>query len=303
MTPRWDDLQTLWAVLETGSLSRAAKRLHTSQPTVGRRLDRLAESVGSPLIERRATGCVPTPLGRSMQPALREMFAASERIDQVLAAHESELRGVVRIAAGDLVSRRLIPCLPDLLEDSPGLRVEFLSGLPFVNLQRGEADLAIRTTVPDGEDWVTRVLPPTRFAVFASASFLARRPIHPTALWADGPWISFPAGSSARSRAWLVARLCRDPEIGLTNSALILDAANQGLGMALLPEYAAQLEPTLQQLTAPVEGLELASNLVTHPSARRLARVRVVAERLARWMQRTSPSTSPQEPAPTPRHG
>ena len=57
------NLQTFLAVIETGSLSRAAARLHITQSTVTARLQALEDSLGQRLVNRQKSGAVPTAAG------------------------------------------------------------------------------------------------------------------------------------------------------------------------------------------------------------------------------------------------
>jgi DNA-binding transcriptional LysR family regulator len=69
----WNEVELFLAVAEAGSLSAAAKRLKTTQPTVSRRLADLEASLGEPLFARSVDGTVPTSFGERMLPAARHM--------------------------------------------------------------------------------------------------------------------------------------------------------------------------------------------------------------------------------------
>src|SRR5262245_48886040 len=60
----WSDLKILLAVAETGSLTQAAARLGTTQPTVTRRVDELEGRLGVELVHRDSTGVTLTETGR-----------------------------------------------------------------------------------------------------------------------------------------------------------------------------------------------------------------------------------------------
>lgn len=59
-------LQTFTCVVESGSLSRAARRLHYSQPTVTAQMHALERRLGTALLERTPAGVSPTPAGRQV---------------------------------------------------------------------------------------------------------------------------------------------------------------------------------------------------------------------------------------------
>lgn len=62
----WDDQRAFLAVLDTGSLSAAARALGLTQPTVRHRIEALERAVGQPLFVRGVNGLAPTPEARGL---------------------------------------------------------------------------------------------------------------------------------------------------------------------------------------------------------------------------------------------
>jgi len=60
------DLDILLAVVETGSMGKAAKRLNTSQPAVSKAVVELEDALGVRLVDRSRRGVVPTPYGLAL---------------------------------------------------------------------------------------------------------------------------------------------------------------------------------------------------------------------------------------------
>jgi DNA-binding transcriptional LysR family regulator len=58
-----EEIRSFLAVVEEGSLRRAAARLHTSQPALSRRMQALEHELGGRLLERMSTGVRPTAGG------------------------------------------------------------------------------------------------------------------------------------------------------------------------------------------------------------------------------------------------
>lgn len=81
-TPDLNLLFTLSAVLEEGSVVRAAQRLQLSPSAMSRALTRVRETVGDPLLVRAGRGLVPTPRALELR----------ERVDQLLQQAQSVLR-------------------------------------------------------------------------------------------------------------------------------------------------------------------------------------------------------------------
>lgn len=285
----WDDLRVLLAVAESGSLSQAAEQLGLTQPTVGRRLDRLEAELGFALVRRSSLGCTLSEPAQAMLPELARMREAAEGVSLVSRSAKNDLSGVVRLAMGPLPAHSLLGKLAPALREAPELKLEVLAGTELVRLERGDADLAIRAVVPAGDHWVLRSLGVRRFCVYGARSLLEREP-ELRGAWEKARWVGWPSGSGTRSARWLRRTLGRDADLRLSHSLLILEAVKAGLGLGVLPAYVAAGHPDLVALGPPLEDLMLESWLVIHPSARRLPRVRWLASKLVELM--------PDEPSP-----
>ena len=80
-------VETLLAVLATGSFAEAGRRLGYAQPTVSQQMKRLEAALGQPLIERRPDGCVATRAGAIFRPYAESLIRLSERAQLALVDH------------------------------------------------------------------------------------------------------------------------------------------------------------------------------------------------------------------------
>jgi DNA-binding transcriptional LysR family regulator len=146
----WDDVQLFLAIAETGSLSRAAKRLRVGQPTVSRRLADLEYRLGYLLFDREVAGVALTSAGeRLVEPAKRMAEWAGEVARAAGQGAVGGPRGVVRVTAPPGVAFDFVaPFAAVVRERYPDLRLAVLSTVQVLDLARGEADLAIRLRPP-----------------------------------------------------------------------------------------------------------------------------------------------------------
>jgi len=144
-------LVTLDVLLSEHNVTRAAERLHYSQPSVSVHLARLREIFDDPLLLPGPRGMRPTARAESLRTPLREALAALELA--VSPEHPFEpavATNTWRIAATDYSeSTVLLPALSSLRQAAPGTRVAVVEMVPanLVRLaERGDIDLAFHTT-------------------------------------------------------------------------------------------------------------------------------------------------------------
>ena len=98
--------------VELGSLSAAARELHTTQPTVSKLVAALEHSVGARLLERSSTRAVPTDEGLRFLDSARRLLEDYDEAVAELGQRRREAKGLVRISApvalGELRLNRLM---------------------------------------------------------------------------------------------------------------------------------------------------------------------------------------------------
>jgi DNA-binding transcriptional LysR family regulator len=109
------DLEALIAVADHGSISAAARALHTAQPALTRRLQRLERRASATLLERHRTGTRLTPAGRRLAARARPALHTLHGLDATPATGIA--LGVLPSTEAWLLDR-LLPLLPDDLHPS-----------------------------------------------------------------------------------------------------------------------------------------------------------------------------------------
>ncbi|MFI2285102.1 LysR family transcriptional regulator [Nocardia beijingensis] len=101
-------LECLVAVLNSGSVTEAAARLHLSQPALSHQIAALERELGTPVLERLPRGVRATATGRAIAADARAAVAAAERVVATGRAVAAGARGQLRIACADSMSASLL---------------------------------------------------------------------------------------------------------------------------------------------------------------------------------------------------
>jgi DNA-binding transcriptional LysR family regulator len=250
------DLKAFVAVAELGSFSRAAKAVNLSQPALTRRIQKLEESVGAPLLERSTRHVALTMIGREFVPKVRRFldeFEASMLGIRDLGARSS---GLVSVASVPTAVFYFLPrTISRFSEAYPRIRIRILDlgandGLEAV--ARGEADFGI--------NFIGASHPEIDFTPLAVDPFvLTCRHDHPLAARERVAWKELAAhrvitvGRTSGNRV-LIDNALSQRGLGLnwsyevTHLSGSLGLVEAGLGVAVLPKLAtpATAHPIIQ---------------------------------------------------------
>lgn len=171
----WTHVQSFLAVAETGSLSAAARKLGVSQPTLGRHIRALEQTLEAELFYRQPRGLTLTETAAAfLAPAQRMQEAASE-MALAAAGKGRRLEGTVRLTASVVVAHHVLPpIIAKMRADEPRIAIELVASDDSENLLFREADIAIRMFRPRQLDLITRHLGDMALGVFASCAYLDR---------------------------------------------------------------------------------------------------------------------------------
>ncbi|MEE3072290.1 MAG: LysR family transcriptional regulator [Pseudomonadota bacterium] len=171
----WTLLRVFVAVAESGSLSAAARRLGSSQPTIGRHIHTLEGDLGMELFHRHAKGLTLTRSGLRLLPHARDMSQAAARLSLAAAEEDEGLSGTVRITASVALSHLVLPQVAaKLRQEAPRLQLDIVPSDSTENLLFREADIAIRMYRPEQLDMTTHHLGDIAMGAFATRAYLDR---------------------------------------------------------------------------------------------------------------------------------
>jgi len=176
--PRLDDwnlLRSFIAVHETGTLTEAARRLGTTQPSVGRHLRELEALLAETLFVRKPGRLEPTERGQALFEAALGMRHAVRDAERLFTGSAEQVAGTVRVAVSEAYGYHVVPgMLLPLLHEQPELEIELAVSNRIDNLLRRDADIAVRFLRPQQDGVIARKLGETELGLFAHEDYLAR---------------------------------------------------------------------------------------------------------------------------------
>jgi len=172
--PGWDLFQSLHSVLETGSLSAAARARGLTQPTLGRHIEALEARLGAPLFVRSPRGLQPTDLALELKPHLADMASQAAAAMRDASGLADAMSGPIRVTASEVIGAEVLPpILAAFRERNPAAVIELTLSNETQDLLRREADIAVRMVAPTQTALVARKLGEVPLGFFAAESYLA----------------------------------------------------------------------------------------------------------------------------------
>lgn len=274
----WDDLRHLLAVARHGSTLAAGRALGVDQSTVQRRLAELERRFGQALVQRQPTGYQLTGFGRALLPHAERVEAAVLLFKQQLAAAAADVSGVIRVTCPEPIVYRITQT--DLLKRfharHPALQVHFVMSDKYIDLAKGEADVALRSGDTDDGALVGRKIGDSVWAVYASKGYIERhgRPQRVDDL-AQHALVGFDDSMAKHRIAGWLRKVAPDATlVGRSNSVLgLVYSAKAGVGVAALPMPLGDAEPDLVRVIDAVPELTRIWRLLTTAELRQTPRV------------------------------
>ncbi|MEQ8486359.1 MAG: LysR family transcriptional regulator [Pseudomonadales bacterium] len=271
----WNDLKIFIAIAEAGTLAGAARTLAQNHSTVFRRLNALESDVRTRLFERLATGYTLTPAGERMLELARQADDAVTTIDRELVGRDLDPTGTVRLTTAPDLARLVVPrAIKALRRSHPGILVEVSAGDSDYDLNRREADLALRATTRPPEHLVGR-------KVMSLSWWIAGRSRSASRTWRALADADFIGAERALMRLdafqWLEKHYGHRVVARANDLSTMAGLARAGVGLALLPSDVQ--EPGLKRLHR-VPDLAGELWLLTHPDLRHVQRIRTVWDAL-----------------------
>lgn len=233
-------MQTFIRIVEAGSLSGAAARLGTSQPTISRRLQTLERLLGLKLLQRTTHIMKLTDDGERCYSHAKELVASWNAMEDDLRAATDEPRGLLRVLVPHAFGQdQLIKPLKDYLYRYPKMSVEWMLNDRRPDFIAEGIDCAIQVGAVTDPSVVAILLAEVPRIVVAAPELSNNKPLptHPEQLL-DFHWIAL--NSFYRNEVVLshktngeIQRFSIEPQLSTDSLYALRNAALAGLGAGI----------------------------------------------------------------------
>lgn len=284
----WNHARAFLATAEEGSLSAAARALKTTQPTIGRQVTALEEHLGLVLFERVGRGVELTPSGRQLATHIAAMRDAATAASLAASGQSQTIDGTVRITASDVMAAYHLPAfLEQFATVAPRLNIEIIASDDIQDLQRREADIALRHVRPDQPELIARLVCDASAHFYASQPYLDK---HGDPDDASGITTQKIIGFSDVPRMvdylnMIGVSLRPDQFHNQSTSGLVVwQMAQRGLGLCIMGDDVAQQTPNMRRTLKNV-SVTYPIWLTTHRELHTSRRIRLVFDMLDQFLK------------------
>lgn len=284
----WNQARAFLATVEEGSLSAAARALNLTQPTLGRQVSALEETLDVVLFERVGKSLELTPSGLELLDHVRAMRDAANRISLTASGRSQTIEGTVLITASDIFSAYLLPpVMRELREIAPRLNIDIIAANDIRDLTRREADIAIRHVRPEQPDLIARLVHEAEGYFYASTDYLNTRG-RPASLkdLSNHDFISF--GDTDQMLTYLhrlgmpITR--ENFRLSSENGIVAWELVRHGLGIAPMSENVGGSTVGVERILPELDPVTFPVWLTTHRELHSSRRIRLVFDTLADYL-------------------
>lgn len=278
----WNGVRDFLAIVEAGSLSRAAVGQRVSQATLSRRLAAFERDLGVQLLIRGPRHLELTDAGQRILDSARRMSKDAIEVSNAALDSGRELVGTVRISTTEAFSSLwLAEQLHEFTALYPGICVELIADNQLSDLLGRDADIAIRLLQPTQQDLIARRVGTLRIGMFASRHYIERNgnPRKQSELGSH----RVVAISGRRQFAADIETRLGDGNIVLRvrNIQVALVAIQAGIGIGPLYRFVGDDEVNLARVLEDEPEIEMDVWLTVLPDVNENARVRALYDYLA----------------------
>lgn len=277
----WDDLRFVLAIHNSSTLSGAGRILGLSHATVFRRLRDMEKRMGVTLFERSRAGVCPTLAGEEAAEAARLIESLVCDVERQIQGKDLSPTGTVRITTTDsLFVGLLSPIMKTFRVKYPEIKLEMSLSNDVFNLSSRDTDIAIRPLITPPDHLIGRKTISIDQAIYGQKGLYSNASER-NALGVL-PWVG-PNDDMGYQEldCWMLENDYNQSVHCRVNSVLgMVAAVRDGLGIAALPCYLADVDPNLARLSQVIPELSTDLWLLVHTDLRRNIRIRITLDYL-----------------------
>ena len=238
-------LRAFVKVVELGSFSEAGRQLRLSRSAISKYVAELEQSLGVQLLNRTTRHASPNDNGQVYYERALSILADLDAADQTVTHLQSTPQGLLRVNAPmSFGTLQLGPAIAEFMTHYPELQIQLVLSDEQLDPVHGGFDVTLRIADLESSSLIARKIMPIKRMICASPDYLQRRgvPVHPDDLrdhaaltygflLTGNQWkLTGDDGDHWIQPSWL---LCAN------NAEVLCDAAINGRGIALLPDFIA----------------------------------------------------------------
>ncbi|WP_033067489.1 LysR family transcriptional regulator [Thalassospira australica] len=264
----WDDLKLVLAVARARSVTQAAKQTGIHHSTLFRRMADIETRLGTKLFERQQGDYQPTTSGLAAIETAKTLEAEMDVLARKLAGRDIRPSGTLRLTTTDtLLYGGLADDLAAFADHYAEITVQVVTDNRFYDLNRHDADVAIRPSNAPNENLVGRQIAPIKSVICGPRGFAG-----PT----DGPWITCDETlAHIKAARWRDTKFAKQHVVMRSNSLLnVARLVDAGAGFAVLPAFLAAAFGNIAVFGDPIDGLDNDLWILMHRDLQATPRVR-----------------------------
>lgn len=281
----WSPVRAFVTAAEKGSFTAAAAELGVAQPTVGRQVAALEQSLDLVLFERVGRGLRLTAAGEALLEPARAMRTAAMRLSLRAVAQTEEPVGRVCISSSDIVAHQLLaPVVASLVDSYPEIAIELVTTNEISDLVERDADIALRHVRPVQPELIGRRLRDGSAGMYATRDYLGQLGrVEGLSDLRSARFIAFDRSERMVEHlrgCGLEVSQSHFP-VATASSLVQVELARQGVGICFLSRLLAVGHPDLHPVLPERLQLPVPIWLVCHRELRTTPRFRVVYDAIA----------------------
>ena len=301
--PDWALLRAFLEVAQSGSLSRAAVALGSSQPTLSRQMAQLEAQLGHALFERTTRGVRLTEAGAALRAPVERMREQALQFELVAAGRSQGLAGTVRVTASEIFSAYVLPPLLFALREShPEIQIELVASDRLENLLERDADIALRSVRPRQAALVARRLADQPLGLYAHRDHVRAHGKPTATTLRQHAWVGYDR-SDQFLRGFRAAGMAADKAMfgfRCDNQIVAWQAVLAGLGIGVMVQSVAAEFAQVVRVLPRVVIAPLPLWITAHRELRDTPRLRVVVDALVRALAAPGAAGTAGEKSSTP---